>query len=307
MQNPQNLQSRRPKVEAGTFSTAPFSHEFLKSPPKIIKFTKNVIFIEFFVKSCIMYLTMKCLIPTITATLLFTNALAYAGTAISSPTAVAADTAESGPEFEVSLGYDTNYIFRGEELFKDTAWGQLDAAFNLSSNTSLSFMGWYADAINADYNELDIHADLNVDAGFAQFSAGYASYIYPRGALGDNEGIGSEDEAVLSVSKSIGKVDLSVLAAYNFDREGTYFEFSAGTSIPVVSKLSLDPSVVLGYSSGYFAQNGLTHVLLTLAAPISLTDSITLKPYIAGNIPLSVLDENQDARFFAGVALSFSF
>lgn len=237
--------------------------------------------------------------------LLMINALATAGTPAALAMAPAA--ADSGPSFEVSLGYDSNYIFRGEELFESTVWGQIDAEVKLSSNTSLSFVAWYADVPKRDYTELDLHADLNVEAGFATFSVGYCDYIYPRGGLGSDVGSKNEDEAVFSVTKNVAKIDLTALAAYNFDREGTYFELSAGTSIPVCSSFSLDPSIAIGYGSHYFAKDGLTHVLLTLAAPIALSESVTLTPYIAANLPLKALEDLQDSRVFGGVALSFSF
>ncbi len=214
---------------------------------------------------------------------------------------------ESAFSAEVSLGYDTFYIFRGEELFEQVVWGQVEIGVSLTDDLSLTLTPWYLSGIDDDYTELDLLASLTYDAGFAEFTAGYAGYIYPRGSFGGNEGIDDEHEATLGVSKTFGIFEVSTLAAYNFDRDGTYLEAGVGASFELCHAVALEPSVAVGYSSNYFAEDGFTHVLLTLALPVQLTETATLTPYIAGNLPLEVLEENQDAELFGGVALAVSF
>jgi hypothetical protein len=46
---------------------------------------------------------------------------------------------------------------------------------------------------------------------------------------------------------------------------------------------------------------------LTLGLPLKLTETATLTPYIAANLPLEVLEADQDAEMFGGVALAVSF
>jgi hypothetical protein len=218
-------------------------------------------------------------------------------------------TAEPDPAFaaEVSLGYDTFYIFRGEELFEQVVWGQVKISYNLTEKLNFTLTPWYLQGLNDPYTELDIVPTLTYDAGFAELTLGYAGYLYPRGGFGGGEGISNEHEVTFHIAKTLGIVEASTLAAYNFDREGTYLEARLGASIEFCKAAALEPSVTVGYSSNYFAGDGFTHVLLTLALPMNLAENFTLTPYIAGNLPLDVLKESQDAQLFGGLALAFGF
>jgi hypothetical protein len=235
--------------------------------------------------------------------------LLTAGVVAGEPSAASPATEVSEPPFSMALtlGVDSRYIFRGEELFDETHWGQLDAAYQLTEAASLSILAWYAESPDAKYNEIDLQANLAFDLGFAEVSVGYMDYRYPKGAFGGDEGLGREDEIVLGIDKTVGIVDLGVLAAYNMDREGTYFEVSAGMSLALGDRVAFEPSLAVGYSSNYFAEDGFSHALLTVALPISLLENVTLKPYVAGNLPLTALDENQDFRVFGGLAFEVAF
>ena len=216
---------------------------------------------------------------------------------------------EQEPAFtaEISLGYDTFYIFRGEELFEQVTWGQVELNYAVSESVSLTLTPWFLSAIDDDFTELDVLPSVTWDAGFVEITAGYAGYIYPRGSLGANEGIDDEHEANLTVAKTFGIVGTSLLSAYNFDRDGIYLEAKIGASIELCQAAALEPSVAVGYSSHYFDADGFTHALISLAMPVKVTGTATITPYIAGNIPLEVLDEAQDAEIFGGVALAVSF
>jgi hypothetical protein len=80
-----------------------------------------------------------------------------------------------------------------------------------------------------------------------------------------------------------------------------------GASFERCEGAALEPSVAVGYSSNYYEEDGFTHVLLTLGLPLKLTETATLTLYIAGNLPLEVLEADQDAEMFGGVALAVSF
>jgi hypothetical protein len=242
----------------------------------------------------------------ITAVLLPVAGPSFAGSPVV-PAAVPPAEPESPVTAEVSLGYDTFYIFRGETLFEQVVWGQVSIDIALAENLSLNLTPWYLSGIDDDYTELDLLASLTYDAGFAEFTGGYAGYIYPRGSWGGNEGVDDEHEASLGVAKTLGIFDVGVLAAYNFDRDGTYLEASVGASFELCERAALEPSVAVGYSSNYYEEDGFTHVLLTLGLPLKLTETATLTPYIAANLPLEVLEADQDAEMFGGVALAVSF
>ena len=222
-------------------------------------------------------------------------------------TAALAPEAESPLSIEVSFGYDTFYIFRGEELFEQVVWGQVEIDFALNDQFSLTLTPWYLHALEDNFTELDILPSVTYSGGFADLTLGYAGYIYPRGAFGGHEGIDDEHEINLTLEKTLGIFQLITLAAYNFDREGTYLEASLGASFAFCKAAALVPSIAVGYSSNYFAEDGFTHALLTLALPVQFSERTSVKPYVAGNIPMAVLDKGQEAELFGGVAFALSF
>ena len=78
--------------------------------------------------------------------------------------------------------------------------------------------------------------------------------------------------------------------------------------------MSLVPAVKAGYGfTNYYTfgghQSGLTHVIPSLSAPIKLTKTATLTPYVAYNISLDTrhLNNTQDSEFFGGVKLGVTF
>lgn len=251
---------------------------------------------------------MKKLLPILAlAALPLLPTTAFAGPKAPVPPAPPAVEEEGMFSAEVSVGYDTFYIFRGEELWENVVWGQVEIGIALNEQWSLTLTPWYLSAVDDDYTELDLLPSITFDAGFAQFTAGYAGYIYPRGSFGDGEGIDDEHEASLAISKTVGLFEFGTLAAYNFDREGTYLEASVGASFECTKAVAIEPSVAVGYSANYYETDGFTHVLATLAFPVKLTETATLTPYVAGNIPLEIFEDDQDPQVFGGVSLAVSF
>jgi hypothetical protein len=225
------------------------------------------------------------------------------------PAAPALPPAAPEPAFSAvpGLGYDTFYIFRGEELFEQVMWGQVEFSYALTDKLSFTFTPWYLTGLDDDFTELDLLPSFTYDAGFAELTFGYAGYFYPRGSFGDNEGIDDEHEINFNISKTCGVFETSLLAAYNFDRDGTYLEAKAGATFEMCKAAALQPSVALGYSSHYFDEDGFTHVLLSLAMPVKLCANATLTPYVAGNLPLEVLEKTQGNELFGGVSLTVTF
>jgi hypothetical protein len=102
---------------------------------------------------------------------------------------------------------------------------------------------------------------------------------------------------------------------YDFTIGASYAEIGADAPIAINSWLSLVPAVKMGYGfTNYYTvlgtqQSGLTHVIPSLSAPIKLTKSATLTPYVAYNISLDTRHTNnaQDSEFFGGVKLGVTF
>ena len=251
-------------------------------------------------------MTNPSILPILALVSITTSAVAGSPpTALPPPPPVAEEEFTLGAE--LSVGYDSHYIFRGEELQENSVWGQLEIGIPLCEEAALTLTPWYESSTDSDYSEVDLNASLDVDFKVVSVSAGYAGYFYPRGSFGGDEGIDDEHEAFLSVTKEVGPLEFTGLYAYNFDREAGYLEASVGATFELTPNIALAPAVAVGYSADYYGVDGFTHVQVQLGLPIKLTKTATLTPYIAGNIPLEVLNDWQDERLYGGVSLAVTF
>lgn len=214
----------------------------------------------------------------------------------------------------LSVGYDTDYIFRGSDLGHDHVWTALDLSIPLGDNLEATVGAWYTSAFNDGENELDVYASLAFDMGTWGLEVGYLHYSYPNGILGDDSSNGGEtNEAYVSVGTTLGPVDVALAYYYDFDLEISYIEATAGTSIPLTSNVSLDPSVGISYADiddapAGVEDSGLNHFFAKLEMPIALTPSATLTPYIATSVAQEVADDaGQNDYFWGGIALSVDF
>ena len=224
----------------------------------------------------------------------------------------------------LSTGYDTDYIFRGYDYGHDSVWTQLDLSVPLGDSLEFAVGAWYQNAFNGDgFSELDVYASLAYDFGTWGVEIGYTHYSYPQGFpdLGpDDPGSNGDEtnEAYISAGTTIGPVDVA-LAYYYFDLEVSYLEATAGTSIPLSSYVSLDPSIGLSYididnGPAGVEDSGLNHFFARLEMPIKLTESATLTPYIATSVAQDVAEDynrnglaNADDLFYGGISLSVDF
>ena len=217
--------------------------------------------------------------------------------------------AEKSPvwENEITLGYDSHYVFRGELIQKNVGWTQWSLDVPLSDSFNLNVNPWYYHDLDSDFNELDINVTLSASLGTYEVAAAYSGYYYPRGGLGNGEGVGDEQEFALSVAHDIFSLKATALAAYNVGRDGYYFELLVAQPYEINDTFSLELGVAVGFDAGYFASGmGFNHVQAMLSFPIKLSKSMELRPYIAGNFPGGHLDY-EDTRLFGGVQLGFSF
>jgi hypothetical protein len=206
----------------------------------------------------------------------------------------------------------------------------------LTEKLSLGFGALYTSTVDTlvntaageetlDYSELDLSASLTYDAGFAKLGLVYTHYEFfdtfsgttnPSGAFGAGElGVGGVEEVGATIATSVGPVNLYGGFYYDFTIGASYAEIGADAPIAINSWLSLVPAVKAGYGfTNYYTipggrQSGLTHVIPSLSAPIKLTKTATLTPYVAYNISLDTrhLNNTQDSEFFGGVKLGVSF
>lgn len=270
---------------------------------------------------------------------------AFAGTApAKQPVAPVAPEEPSGALFDtlgatLEVGYDTRTYYRGLWFADNAVWTGLNISIPLTEQLSLGLGALYLSTVDTsagngapfghgdfDYSELDLSASLSYDAGFATFGLVYTHYEFWDGFSGTNGGVlnsqgegnvSGSDEVGLTVAAAAGPVNLYAGFYYDFRIGGSYAEVGADLPIEITSWLSIVPAVKTGYGFDYYTNgvvpgaqsSGFTHVVPSVSAPIKLTSSATLTPYIAYNISLDARHQlnTQDSEIFGGVKLSVSF
>ena len=268
---------------------------------------------------------------------------AFAGSPAPSK-AVAPVVEEPGALFDtvgatLEVGYDTRYYFRGLWFADNTVWSGLSLSVPLSEKLTLGLGALYTTTVETtagntspfgqgdfDYSELDLMTSLTYDAGFAKFGLVYTHYEFFDGFSGTNGGIPNgtnegnitgADEVGITVASTLGPVNVYGGFYYDFRIGGSYAEVGADLPIEITPWLSIVPAVRMGYGFDYYTtgvvegvpSGGWTHILPSVSAPIKLTKSATLTPYIAYNISMDSRHRlnTQNNEIFGGVKLSVSF
>lgn len=268
---------------------------------------------------------------------------AVAGTSAPSKGVVPTAPEEDGALFDtvgasLSVGYDTRYYQRGLYRADNTLNVGLGLDIPLTEQLSLGLGAKYINSLqnrqigggSLDFSELDLSAGLSYDTGAAVIGLIYNHYEYMDGFIGGDVaglgdfGINAANEVGLTVATTLGPVNLNAGYFYDFTIGGSYAQVGLDMPIEITPWLSLVPAVQVGYGFDYYTlpavggrTSGLTHVVPSLSAPIKLTKSATLTPYIAYNISLDsrhnaaggagINANAQDNEIFGGVRLSVSF
>ena len=205
----------------------------------------------------------------------------------------------------IAVGYNTSYIFRGVNYGDDQITAQIDYALE---GTPLAIGAWYGNPTTgrgqnpAHTDELDLYATLSHSFGAVEAWLGYTAYLYPENGASNTNEIGT------GIGSAVGPIDLALSAYYDFDIQGYYFDLTAGHSFEINDIISLDLSAGISYGIDYNSGGSdFNSVLVVAALPIKLTDTATLKPYVAGNFALSAIDAFQDDQVFGGISLSVTF
>lgn len=221
-----------------------------------------------------------------------------------------------------SLGYDTNYVWRGLNFGQHWVRAGLNGSILLvggaaedgAGSTSLLWDAQYGSfagdqdhfmpggAGNASYQRLQLGTALSHDFGPASLSLGYR-YYRNMGVLGTLGGMNDGQEVSLGASTALGPINLSSSANYDFVNDYWYVDLSASSTITLTDAISVVPYASIGYGHNMnwqFARNtgvtstwgrnntsNFTAVTTGVQVPIKLNSRATLTPYIAVNIPMS--------------------
>lgn len=234
-------------------------------------------------------------------------ASAFAGAPAKAPAPV--QPAEEPLGFSVTVGYDSHYIFRGVEFAQNLVSAAIDGTLPLTDTLSLNVGAWYGTSaddsgvLGGSFHELDLYAALLADLGPATVGLKFTQYLFDGdSAFADAPEVGA------IVSTTVGPLDVIAGAYYDFEAEGFYFETGVSHTFAVTDRVSLVPAALVSYGVDYYGVDGFNHVKLALSAPIKLTSTATLSPYIAYNLPIDALDDlGEEDQIYGGITLSVSF
>jgi len=198
---------------------------------------------------------------------------------------------------EVSLGYDSYYIDRGENVGSNLVWSDINVTSSLSDSFDISVGTWYANLTELEgTDELEFYSSLSTTLG--KFSLAFISYYHYYPNDGENS-----IEFGMDVGTSAGPIDLNFGVYYDIDIETAYYELGVGTSLELSDATLLDLGMTVGNVDG----DTLTALTFTSELPITLTDKVTLSPYVGLNIPLEDYEDTYVDNIFTGVSLKVGF
>ena len=203
----------------------------------------------------------------------------------------------------VSVGYETDYIFRGRNLGSDAPWASVDLNFALNDAMSVDVGAWYLNSTNnpTNFDELDVYAFLNFPLGPLTASVGGTWFYFPESG-------GDTGEASLGLAYDLGIFQISGFAAYDFVPDGWYFQIAGDKTIALTDCLDLGFGAGISYGEEYFGVSSFNHAFAVGSLTLHLTESAALSGYVGGNFPLGDLeDAGGEDEVHGGVSISVSF
>lgn len=206
---------------------------------------------------------------------------------------------------EVSVGYDTHYIFRGFNVGENLVWGGVDLGVPLGEGLSLNLGTWYGSLADSAYDELNLLAGVTKQIGNIEVGVGAIWYYFGQGINGGGSGIEDALELGASLGASLGPIDLHLGYYYDLEEDGSYIELAAEHTYEVSDRIAFVPGALISYADDYYGVSGFNAVGARLTMPIKLTDNATLSPYIAATWEID--GSGQDDEVYGGISLSVSF
>lgn len=251
---------------------------------------------------------------------------AHAGVSAPAPAPAPAPASTSLWSGSVTLGYDTDYIYRGVQVYggggyaKDLVTGALDLNYQINDRLTWNINAWYGNSFDPDssYDELDLYTRLlyKVNDQFA-IGASFKYYYYP---VFDGSSYDEQFEpGVELVWNPCANTTVNFGAFYETESEAFYLELGTNYVYKINETFSLVPGALISYvdrDDSDFAPDSsdFNHAAIYLKAPIALKSNFTVTPYVAVNFPLGGVDDvadwsggDQDEEFYGGVSVSVGF
>lgn len=230
--------------------------------------------------------------------------------ALAAASALVAGNAQAEVEYEMHVGYSSEYLFRGLDLGDHLIEAGVDAATEWNG-LSLSAGAWYGsfDANNTvlgndvqiDTDELDLYAEVAKDLGFLKASVGYIYYAYNQADSNHQfANLSDTQEVYFGVSRDLGFAEASL--TYFWDVQGDndgYSELALSKSFELNQCLALN----VGTNVGYLVEQGdFTAWTSKVSLDWGFTEHAKLSPFVALSIALS--DESETAYYRSGNELT---
>lgn len=201
---------------------------------------------------------------------------------------------------EAVTSWRSEYVYRGFDITANSMEFQLAGEIALTDNSSLDVGLFYGTASGkGDFSEIAGFLDYNREVGKYTFAIKLVLHDYSNSIL--KTGVDLEAGVNYQLNEAF---DVSSYLSYNSGAEGVYYE----TKLSYFEQVNDDSYLVFdaGFSivGDYYQRSGLNHVFSKLTYTYNINDSVSLSPYISGNIGIH---EDAKNHLFGGVYFAVSF
>ncbi|MGJ8726025.1 MAG: hypothetical protein ACSHYB_15830 [Roseibacillus sp.] len=207
-------------------------------------------------------------------------------------------------ESSFNVGYNSTYVWRGQDLGDSMYQYGLDFGGSCDCGLDWSAGIWYANPSDAALNdELDIYGEISKDLGVGTVALGFIHYEFDENGA-DNT------EAYVSLSTSYAGLELG--ATYYQVIDGnignpSWAELSASYGFEISDKLSASLGLGLGSTVDTDGGDSYVNYNASLSFDYAVSEDISFSPYIAYN-SASGLDALTDFDgLYGGAVVTFSF
>ncbi len=223
--------------------------------------------------------------------------------------------AETKIDTEFHVGYNTEYVWRGQALGADATEYGFDLSGACDCGLDWSAGIWYINPADTIDHELDIYAGISKDLGFGTLGFGFIHYdtqVTSVNAAGASTTADADTtELYLSYSAEVGGINLG--AAVYYDIQGadatTWGEISADYSQELTESATATIGLNAGTTLDSQGGDGYTTVGASISVDFAISEDLTLSTYVAGELTSNEASGGvaEGDELFGGASLAFSF
>jgi len=214
--------------------------------------------------------------------------------------------AEIPVDTTLTLGYDSRYLLYGYRLTRHLYHADVYLSHALDEKTTLWGGAWYGYLPDGTYNEVDVYTGIDRTLGeYITIGAAYSLFNYIEVPYETSDHV---SELAAHATFATDQFSLQFRNQYDSEANGYLLRGIANYTQPLVEKLSLGLEAEGGYALGYFIQGNLwNHALASVKTTYSVTESLSIEPYITRSIPLAAIDDYEEYDTIYGISASYFF